>query len=197
MADSELEVQVTLRIKDTIRAAIEKVGTKNFSEISGLDEADLRNITEADEAYVKVMIVSVACQINKSHGDPDSARSSISECLKGAIYRIPGHTSQPVTEPPPSRSVNMEDLRPRRTSTTLFDKKSVKVLNFSANTAGFLILGYFLGGMFLGPLFGLSQCVGLASTPPWIAPCLGSGLGLATGSFVGLAYTYYYFVRKM
>lgn len=197
MADSELEVQVTLRIKDTIRAAIEKVGTKNFSEISGLDEADLRNITEADEAYVKVMIVSVACQINKSHGDPDSARSSISECLKGAIYRIPGYTPQPVTEPPPSRSVNMEDLRPRRTSTTLFDQKSVKLLNFSANTAGFLILGYFLGGMFLGPLFGLSQCVGLASSAPWIAPCLGSGLGLAAGSFVGLSYTYYYFVRKM
>ena len=197
MAESELEVQVTLKVRDAIRAAFEKIGSKSFSEISGLDEANLGGLSEADDVFVKVTVVSVACQINKTHGDPDPSHSSISECLKGAIYRIQGHAASPASEPAAPRHANMESVVPRPVSPVLFDQKSVKLLNFSANTAGFLVLGYFLGGVFLGPVFGLSQCVGLASTAPWIAPCLGSGLGLVVGSFAGLAYTYYYFTRKM
>ena len=197
MAESELEVQITLRVRDAIRAAVEKIGAKSFSEISGFDEANLESLSEADDAYVKVTVVSVACQVNKTHGDPDPSHSSVSECLKGAIYMMQGHAAGPAAESPSPRHADMESVVPRPASSVLFDQKSVKLLNFSANTAGFLILGYFLGGVFLGPVFGLSRCVGLASTAPWIAPCLGSGLGLVVGSFAGLAYTYYYFVRKM
>ena len=91
----------------------------------------------------------------------------------------------------------MEELKIRRSNVTFFDQKSVKILNFSANTASFLILGYFLGGIVLAPLFGLQQCVGIVSSSPWLAPCLGSGLGLVVGSIVGLVYTYYYFVKKL
>jgi hypothetical protein len=70
-------------------------------------------------------------------------------------------------------------------------------MGFSVNLFTFLALGYFLGGIVLGPIFGFGSCVGVVATSPWIAPCAGSGIGLVFGSIVGLAYTYYYFVRKL
>ncbi|TMI60337.1 hypothetical protein E6H14_00845 [Candidatus Bathyarchaeota archaeon] len=73
----------------------------------------------------------------------------------------------------------------------------LRITGFSINLFTFLLLGYFLGGIVLGPLFGLGSCVGVMATSPWIAPCAGSGIGLVVGSVVGLAYTYYYFVKKL
>ena len=70
-------------------------------------------------------------------------------------------------------------------------------MGFSVNLFTFPALGYFLGGIVLGPLFGLGSCVGVVATTPWIAPCEGSGIGLVAGSVAGIAYTYYYFVRKL
>ncbi len=197
VTDSEIEVQVTPKISDAVRAAIDKIGRKDFASISGMEPDILDQLLSSEDAYVKVTLVSVACQINKSHSDPDTSHSSISECLKGAIYKIPQPDRPPDTQAPHPRRVDPEELRTRRSNVTFFDQKSVKILNFSANTASFLILGYFLGGIVLAPLFGLPQCVGLVSSSPWLAPCLGSGLGLVVGSIVGLVYTYYYFVKKL
>ncbi len=197
MTDSEIEVQVTPRIRDAVRAAIDKIGRKDFASISGMEADRLDQILSSDDAFVKVTLVSVACQINKTHGDPDPSHYSISECLRGAIYKIPQTGTAATKEPTPSRRVSLEELKPHRSSAGMFDQKSVRILNFSANTASFLILGYFLGGIILAPLFGLPQCIGITSSSPWLAPCLGSGLGLVVGSFVGLAYTYYYFVKKI
>ena len=197
VTDSEIEVQVTPRIRDAVRTAINKIGRKDFASISGMEADRMEQLLSSGGAYVKVTLVSVACQINKSHGDPDTSHSSISECLKGAIYRIPQREAVPVKQAPPPRRIDMKELKVRRSSVTFFDQKSIKILNFSANTAGFLILGYFLGGIVLAPLFGLPQCLGIVSLSPWLAPCLGSGLGLVVGSIVGLVYTYYYFVKKL
>ncbi len=197
VTDSEIEVQVTSRIRDAVRAAIDKIGRKDFASISGMQADRLDQLLSSDDAYVKVTLVSVSCQINKSHGDPDTSHSSISECLKGAIYRIPQLEALPVKQASSPKRIDVEELKTRRSNVTFFDQKSVKILNFSANTASFLILGYFLGGIVLAPLFGLPQCVGLVSSSPWLAPCLGSGLGLVVGSIVGLVYTYYYFVKKL
>lgn len=196
MAESEIEVQVTQRVRDAVHAAIDKIGKKEFSKLSGADAAKLDQTLSQEETYVRVTVVSVACQVNKSHGDPDKNHSSISECLKGAIYRVPQRESPAVKETPP-RKVNVDELKTHRGTPTLIDQKSVKILNFSANTISFLILGYFLGGIILAPLFGLQQCIGIESTSPWLSPCLGSGLGLVAGAVVGLAYTYYYFVKRI
>src|SRR3989304_1176415 len=103
MAESELEVQVTLKVRNEIRAAVEKIGAKSFSEISGLDEANLGSLREADDAYVKVTVVSVAFPGKKPHGDPDPPHSSVSECLKGAIYMMQGHAAGPAAESPSPR----------------------------------------------------------------------------------------------
>ena len=197
MSKSEIEAQINPRVRNAINAAIEKVGRKEFSAITGIDPKEIERLLSLEGEYVKVTVVSVACQVSKSHGDPDPTHSSVSECLKGATYRIPQPDLLPSKEPSAPRRVNMEELRASRASGTFFDQKSGKILNFSANTISFLILGYFLGGIGIGPLFGLPQCVGVTSTAPWIAPCLGSGLGLVLGSFIGLAYTYYYFVKKL
>jgi hypothetical protein len=69
-------------------------------------------------------------------------------------------------------------------------------MEFVGSLFTFLVLGYFLGGIALGPLFGFVSCVGVVAAPPWLAPCSGSGIGLVVGSVVGLAYTYYYFVKR-
>lgn len=196
MAESEIEVQVTERVRDAVHAAVDKIGRKEFSKLSDVDAAKLNQILGPDETYVRVTVVSVACQVNKSHGDPDKNHSSISECLKGAIYKVPQRESPTVKETH-TRRVNVDELRRHRATPAFIDQKSVKILNFSANTTSFLILGYFLGGILLAPLFGLPQCIGIASTSPWLSPCLGSGLGLFVGALAGLAYTYYYFVRRM
>ncbi len=171
-------------------AAVGKIGRKEFSAMSGLDEVTLETLLGASETYVKAAIVSFACQVNKSHGDLDPRRSSVSECLKGAIYRIPGLPAPPKAESPARRRLTIEDVRAQRASPVLVDRKSVKILNLSASTISFLILFYFLGGFILGPLFGLPACAGLT-------PCLGSVLGVALGAVTGLGYISYYFVKKV
>ncbi len=198
MSGPEIEVQVTDLVREAIVAALEKVGGKEFASLSGVASATLERSLSSHEAYVKVTLVTLACQINKTHGDTISAHSSVSECLKGAVYRISRLQPPQVQEPTPGRSrVRTDELRPRRQTPTFLDRKSMRILNFSGNTIGFLILGYFLGGIFLGPLLGLSQCIGVSSEAPWLSPCPGSAVGLVVGAFGGLAYTYYYFVKKI
>ncbi len=70
-------------------------------------------------------------------------------------------------------------------------------MEFMGSLFTFLVAGYFLGGIVLGPAFGFSSCVGVVASSPWIAPCAGSGIGLVLGSVIGLGYTYYYFVKKI
>ncbi len=190
MTEPEIEVQATPRVKDAIIAAAEKLGRKKFSTMSGLDETALESLLDSGEAYVKVAIVSFACQVNKNHGDLEPRRSSVSECLKGAIYRIPGPPTLTKAAPAARRRLTIEDVRAQRTAPLLVDRKSVTILNLSASTISFLILFYFLGGFILGPLFGLPACAGLA-------PCLGSVVGIALGAVAGLAYISYYFVKKV
>ncbi len=80
---------------------------------------------------------------------------------------------------------------------SLMDQKSVKLINFGGNTIAFLLLGYFLGGIALSPLFGLPSCIGVSFSPPAASPCLGSIVGLVIGAFAGLGYTAYFFIKKM
>lgn len=79
----------------------------------------------------------------------------------------------------------------------LYDKKSMRLLGFGVNTITFLILGYFLGGIALSPLIGEPSCIGVSVAPPSLAPCGGSFVGLVISAIGGLAYTYYYFVKKL
>ncbi len=190
MTGPEIEVQATPRVKDAIIAAVGKIGRKEFSSMSGLDGPSLEALLGASETYVKAAIVSFACQVNKSHGDPEPRHSSVSECLRGAIYRIPGPPAPAKAEIPVRRRVTIEDVKAQRATPILVDRKSIKILNLSASTISFLILFYLLGGFILGPLFGLPACAGLT-------PCLGSVLGIVLGAVAGLAYVSYYFVKKL
>lgn len=76
-------------------------------------------------------------------------------------------------------------------------KKTLGLLGFSANTIMFLVLGYFLGGFALSPLFGQKSCTGVSASPPSLNPCAGSIVGIILGAIGGLGYTYYYFVKKV
>ncbi len=62
---------------------------KQFSTIIGLTHDKVELVLTSDDEYVPVKVVSVACQINRSHGDPDVNHSSITECLKGTTVRLP------------------------------------------------------------------------------------------------------------
>ncbi len=85
----------------------------------------------------------------------------------------------------------------RATLGPFFDQKSVKLANFGVNTITLLIVSYFLGGIALAPLVNLTPCVGVDFSPARVSPCLGSILGLILGAFGSLAYTYYYFTRRV
>jgi len=144
--------------------------------------------------FVPMAFVSLACQINKSHGDPDIDRTSVSECIKGATIRLP--PSSPI-QPRPSAQVSRSRRETFRTSregrerpSPFMDQKSGRLLGFGVNLITFLILGYFLGGFALNPILGLPSCDGLT-------PCLGSVIGLFISGMGSLAYTYYYFLKKM
>jgi hypothetical protein len=141
-----------------------------------------------------MVLVSLACQINKSHGDPEIDRTSVSECIKGATIRLPPskpiqrQTSAPVAG---SRRETFRTTKENGEKPSPFmDQKSGRLLGFGVNLITFLILGYFLGGFALNPILGLPSCEGLT-------PCLGSVIGLFISGMGSLAYTYYYFVRKM
>jgi hypothetical protein len=73
----------------------------------------------------------------------------------------------------------------------------MRLLGFAANTISFFILGYFFGGVALSPLIGQASCIGVSTSPPSLAPCEGSFVGLVISAIGGLGYTYYYFVKKL
>ena len=144
--------------------------------------------------FVPMVLVSLACQINKGHGDPDIDRTSVSECIKGATIRLPPSSPnqpRPLAQAPSSRRETFRTSKEgREKPSPLMDQKSGRLLGFGVNLITFLILGYFLGGFALNPILGLPSCEGLT-------PCLGSVIGLFISGMGSLAYTYYYFVRKM
>jgi len=163
-----------------------------FAEIAGISEEGLQTIESSSE-YVPMMLVSLACQFNKSHGDTNPERTSVTECIKGAVIRLPSSQTPRNEEEVSERSVAKRsrpiDRGPER-PVPFMDPKSGRLLGFSVNLITFLILGYFLGGFALNPVLGLASCEGLS-------PCLGSVLGLFISAMGSLAYTYYYFTRKV
>ena len=167
---------------------------KQFSTIIGLTHDKVELVLTSDDEYVPVKVVSVACQINKSHGDPDVNHSSITECLKGTTVRLPKPHQEPENA---ERRVPPNPLETRTTVGPMYDQKSLKLLNFGVNTITLLVLGYFLGGIVVGPLLSLQGCVGVSFSPAMATPCAGSVLGLVLAAFGSLAYTYYYFTRKL
>ena len=201
MDSPDLEAQVTTRIKDTLTSAIRRTGKQEFAKLSGTDVSFLDQILATSDEYVSIAIITLACQINKSNNDKEITRTSISECLKGAILRLPSQEGKvAITQPPETsspRSRRAQFLKPQRQTGRLYDPSTVRILGFGVNLFTFLVLGYFLGGLVLGPLLGLGACVGVISTSPWLTPCSGSGIGLVVGAVIGLAYTYYYFVKKV
>jgi len=201
VSGSDLEAQATPRIKDALNAAIQRTGKEEFAKLSGIDARVLDRVLEREGEYVSVAIITLACQVNRSHNDPEPAHSSISECLKGAIWRLPKQRDDAkTTEPDESstrRSRRARFFKVQKRAGRIYDPTALRITGFSVNLFTFLLLGYFLGGIVLGPLFGFSSCVGVVTASPWIAPCAGSGIGLVFGSVVGLAYTYYYFVKKL
>jgi len=164
-----------------------------------MDDQRLQTILEVDDEYVSIGLVTLACQINKSHNDPNPNHSSVAECLKGTTIRIPsvGARSHYPTVQQSRRRARLK-LGPEKMATGPTDaKKTLGLLGFSANTIMFLVLGYFLGGFALSPLFGQKSCTGLSPSPPSLNPCAGSIIGIILGAIGGLGYTYYYFVKKV
>ena len=201
MSSPDLEAQATPRIKDALNAAIQRTGKEEFAKLSGIDARFLDTVLERGGEYVSVAIITLACQVNRSHSDPELAHSSVSECLKGAIWRLPQQRNDAkTTEPDESstkRSRRARFYKVQKRAGRIYDPTALRIAGFSVNLFTFLLLGYFLGGIVLGPLFGFGSCVGVVTVSPWISPCAGSGIGLVFGSVVGLAYTYYYFVKKL
>ncbi len=201
MSGPDLEAQATPRIKNALNAAIQRTGKEEFARISGTESSILDRILEGEGGFVPVAIVTLACQINRGHNDPDPANSSISECLKGAILRLPQQVDHAETAAPDESSTprtrRTRFSKVQRRTGRIYDPSVLRITGFSVNLFTFLVLGYFLGGIVLGPLFGLGSCVGVMATSPWVTPCAGSGIGLVVGSVVGLVYTYYYFVKKL
>ncbi len=201
MSSPDLEAQATPRIKNALNAAIRRTGKEEFAKISGTETSVLDRILQSEGEFVPVAIITLACQINRSHNDPDPARSSISECLKGAIWRLPQRRNDAETraadESSTRRSRRAQFFKVQKRAGRIYDPTALRVMEFMSSLFIFLVAGYFLGGIVLGPLFGFGSCVGVVATSPWIAPCAGSGIGLVLGSVIGLGYTYYYFVKKL
>ena len=201
MSSTDLEAQATPRIKDALNAASQRTGKEEFAKLSGIEASVLDRILQGEGEYVSVAIITLACHVNRSHNDSEIAHSSISECLKGSILRLPQPKSDATTAKPDEsstrRSRQVRFFRVQKRAGRIYDPTALRIAGFSVNMFTFLLLGYFLGGIVLGPLFGFSSCVGVVTASPWIAPCAGSGIGLVFGSVIGLAYTYYYFVKKL
>ncbi len=201
VSSPDLEAQATPRIKDALNAAIQRTGKEEFAKISGIRPSVLDRILQSEGEFVSVAIITLACQINRSYSDPDLARSSISECLKGAILRLPQQGNKakttPAAESSTHRSRRSHFFKAQKQAGRIYDPTALRIMEFMGSFFTFLVLGYFLGGIALGPLFGFRSCVGVIASSPWINPCAGSGIGLVFGSVIGLAYTYYYFVKKI
>ncbi len=200
MSKPDLEALVTARIAEAVQAAVDKVGRSEFETIAGIDDQQLASILTVSDEYVAVALVTLACQINKSHDDPNPSHSSVTECLKGTTIRIPPVYGQsPATSAQQSRGIRRIEKLQRDVPSTgsVYDKKTSRLLGFSANTIAFLILGYFLGGIAISPLLGEPFCIGVSASPPALAPCGGSIIGLVVSAIGGIGYTYYYFVKKL
>ena len=194
----DLEASVTPKIAEAIKSAVEKVGQDEFLKLSGIGKEQLGSILSQEEGYVSVGLVTIACQVNKTNGDPVLSHASVTECLKGSTIRIPSNRSEPVQAP--ARPIDRRKFRKMGSTPPtgpLYDKKSMRLLGFGVNTISFLILGYFLGGIAISPLIGDASCIGVSVSPPSLAPCAGSFVGLVISAIGGLAYTYYYFVKKL
>ena len=200
MSRQDLEALVTPKISEAIQAAVDNAGRGEFEKLAGIDDQTLASILGDGERYVTVGLVTLACQINKSHNDPDLAHSSVTECLKGSTIRIPpvgGHAkTEPVARSPTRRRLTRASPSTGQPG-PLYDRKTMRVLGFTANLVGFLLLGYFLGGIAISPLVGEPSCVGVSTSPVVVSPCAGSLVGLVIGVIGGLGYTYYYFARKL
>jgi len=196
----DLEALVTSRIAEAFQAALDKVGRNDLETITGIDDLRLAAILSGADEYIAVALVTLICQINKSHNDPDPAHSSVTECLKGTTIRIPptGRSVRPAIDQPPKDGRRTRKIgKETRVTGSLYDTKSARLLGFSVNTFTFLLLGYLLGGVAVSPLLGLQPCTGVSISPPSLNPCTGSILGIILGAVGGLGYTYYYFVKKM
>jgi len=199
VSSPDLEAQATPRIKDALNAAIQRIGREEFAKISGFETSVLDRILQSEGDYVPVAIITLACQINRSHNDSDLARSSISECLKGAILRLPQKTTPlEIKEEDASarRRHRSEFFKAKKGYPGVYNPSSLRVVGYTANIIVFFLLGYFLGGLALGPLLGFPSCLGVVGMSPWVTPCTGSILGLILGAVLWLGYTYYYFVKK-
>jgi hypothetical protein len=165
-----------------------------------MEDPRLQTILEGSDEYVSVGLVTLVCRINKAHNDPNPNHSSVTECLKGSTIRIPS-TGQAASPRTLARSISRSEFRRLKTEAKspgpLYEKKTVRLLGFSANTIAFLVLGYFLGGIALSPLLGQPSCTGVSISPPALIPCGGSIIGLVVSAIGGIGYTYYYFVKKL
>ena len=199
MSSPDLEAQATPRIKNALNAAIQRTGKEEFAMLSGIEPSRLDRILQTDQEYVPVAVVTLSCQINKNNNDLELAHSSISECLRGAILRLPQQTaSLQVNEGNSSarRRRRGEFFKAKKRYPGKYEPSSLRVIGYTANIFVFFVLGYFLGGIALGPLVGFPPCLGVTGASPWVTPCTGSILGLIVGAVFWLGYTYYYFVKK-
>jgi len=198
VSSPDLEALTTSRIKDALNAAFQRIGREEFAKVSGIETSVLDGILRSEGDYVPVAIITLACQVNRSHNDPILAHSSISECLKGAILRLPQSASHEIKEEDASarRRHRSDFLKAKRGYPAAYNPSSLRVLGYTANIFVFFVLGYFLGGVALGPLLGFPSCLGVVGMSPWVTPCTGSILGLILGAVLWLGYTYYYFVKK-
>ena len=200
LKNPDLEAKVTPKIAEAFQAAVETVGRSEFLTMAEIDDQRLQEILEDGDEYVAVGLVTLACQINKSHGDPNPNHSSVTECLKGSTIRIPS-TGQQASPRTVAKSISRSQFRKLKDEAAstgpLYEKKTIRLLGFSANTIAFLILGYFLGGIGLSPLLGQPICTGVSISPAALVPCEGSVIGLVISAIGGLGYTYYYFVKKL
>ncbi len=200
MSKPDLEALVTPKISEAILAAVGQVGEKEFLAIAGIDNRTFQEFMKDQGEYVTVALVTLACQINRSHGDPNIAHSSVTECLKGSTIRMQQlavKTGEGGDSSVPARRPLRRLPTSGRSYGSFYGKRSVRVLSFTANIVAFIVLGYFLGGIGLSPLLGQASCTGVSFSPTSLVPCTGSLMGIVLGVVGGLGYTYYYFVRKM
>src|SRR4029077_19504948 len=100
---------------DALNAAIQRTGKPEFAKLSGIEVSVLDRILQGEGQYVSVAIITLACQVNRSNSDPELAHSSISECLKGAILRLPHHRND-------VKTIEQDESSNRRSRRTRFFK---------------------------------------------------------------------------